>query len=448
MKPFIRYILFFLLKVVFININAQVLHDRAFGTGGWDAAYDIIITSDSNYVMLGRHYQHIYVAKADTALQPIWERRHFIPSINWQPNSICEIGDTSFVIGGVIDNKGYLLKINSIGDSLYSVLDTTITGNNVANLRVAPDGNLLAMVSFDNYGASLLKLDNELNVLSSITNITPAPRGMEVIDSSIYLLIRDSTNNLLIVNNNFNQVDTVDVPIDFPVYLKTSFDKNQLIVEGSNLGIRRFVYLNLIGIVNTICDSIFYHFKYDFKPVNIKNNWVYLASYDNGQFGRDIQLYFTDTCGQILHDTILYRWAWGQPLDEIGVKLLVNHDGNYVLYGQAEAGPLGDWDIFMIIYKKWDGFNNNDSLDTNDTDISPITTEVNIYPNPTQTQITITGITENNSITVIDMMGKIIYQTISSTNLTQINTTHWAKGIYIVQVKGIQSSTTLKIIKQ
>lgn len=439
-----------MLNVVFININAQILHDRAYGTGGWDAAYDIIITSDSNYVMLGRHYQHIYVAKADTAAQPIWEKSYFTPSINTQPNVICEVGDTSFVIGGVMDNKGYLLKINSIGDSLYSLLDTTITGNNVTNLRVAPDGNLLAIIAFDNYGTSLVKFDNELNVLNSITNITPAVRGMEVVGNNIYLLKRDSINNLLIINNsNFNQIDTFTVPLSFPVYFKTSFDKTQLIIEGNNLGIRRLVYMNLTGTVNVICDSVFSAFRYDFKPVNIQNDWVYMGSYNNSQWGRDIQLFFTDTCGQILHDTILYRWSFTvQPLDEIGVKLLVNHDGNYVIYGTGAEGPLGDWDIFMIIYKKWDGFNNNDSLDTNDTDTSPITTEVTIYPNPTQTQFTITGITENNSITVIDMMGRTIYQTISSTNLTQINTTHWAKGIYIVQVKGTQSSTTFKVIKQ
>jgi len=74
---------------------------------------------------------------------------------------------------------------------------------------------------------------------------------------------------------------------------------------------------------------------------------------------------------------------------------------------------------------------------------------IKVYPNPAQTQFTVTGITENSNITVTDMMGKVVYQTTSTTaNQIQINATNWAKGLYIVQVKGNQSSTALKIIKK
>ncbi|PKN14966.1 MAG: hypothetical protein CVU67_02905 [Deltaproteobacteria bacterium HGW-Deltaproteobacteria-24] len=77
-----------------------------------------------------------------------------------------------------------------------------------------------------------------------------------------------------------------------------------------------------------------------------------------------------------------------------------------------------------------------------------IPTNFAIYPNPTQNQFTVSGITENSSITITDMMGKVIYQTTSTANQAQINATSWAKGMYVVQVKGTQSSTTLKVIKQ
>lgn len=256
------------------------------------------------------------------------------------------------------------------------MLDTTVTGNNVSNLRVAPDGNLLAMVSFNGYGASLVKLDNQLNVINTITNITPAPKGMEVIGNTVYLLKKDSINNLLLINNNFNQIDTVTVPLSVPVYLKTSFDKTQLIIEGNNFGIRRLLYTNLTGNVNTICDSVFSAFRYDFTPINTQNDWVYMSSFNNGQWGRDIQLYYTNTCGQILHDTILYRWSLTvQPMDELGVKLLVNLDGNYIIYGTGAEGPLGDWDILFLIYKKWDGFLTSiDDVDITDTATPLITT--------------------------------------------------------------------------
>ena len=448
MKPFIRYILPLLLLLVFTNSNAQILHDRAYGTGGPDLAVDVIITSDSNYLMLGRYFKNIYLAKADTAAQPIWEKSYPKGGSLLFPTTICEIGDTSYVVSGSYQNIGFLLKINTVGDSLFSVNDSAILGVNVTNLRVAPDGNSLALVTFNGYGASLVKFDDKLNVINTITNITPAIKGIEVINSKIYILKQDSINNLLLINNDFNQIDTVTVPLSFPVYLKVSFDKTQLIIEGNNYGIRRLVYTDLMGNVNSMCDSVFNAFRYDFKPINTQNDWVYMSSYNNGQWGRDIQLYFTDSCGQILHDTVLARWSFTvQPMDELGVKLLVIHNGNYVIYGTGAEGPLGDWDIFLIIYKKWDGFPTT-GIDSNNTEEPIIPTNFAIYPNPTQNQFTVSGITENSSITITDMMGKVIYQTTSTANQAQINSTSWAKGMYVVQVKGTQSSTTLKVIKQ
>ncbi|PKP40520.1 MAG: hypothetical protein CVT95_13530, partial [Bacteroidetes bacterium HGW-Bacteroidetes-12] len=148
--------------MVFTNSNAQILHDRAYGTGGPDLAVDVIITSDSNYLMLGRYFKNIYLAKADTAAQPIWEKSYPKGGSLLFPTTICEIGDTSYVVSGSYQNIGFLLKINTVGDSLFSVNDSAILGVNVTNLRVAPDGNLLALVTFNGYGASLVKFDDKL----------------------------------------------------------------------------------------------------------------------------------------------------------------------------------------------------------------------------------------------------------------------------------------------
>jgi len=457
MKPFKNYILSLLLLLVFTGSKAQIVYAEPFGTAGWDAANDIIIDSDSNYVMYGNHYKNLYIAKADTAAQLIWERSYPTDSILLYPSSICEIGDTSYIVSGKYQNVGFLLKVNTIGDSLFSLNDSTILGTNVGSLRAAPDGNLLAMVTFNGNGTSLVKLDNTLNVINTITNITPAIRGIEVVNNKIYILKQDSINNLLIISNDFTQIDTVTVPLSFPVYLKKSFNTTQLIIEGNNYGIRRMVYTDLLGNVNSMCDSVFSIYRTDFKPVNTQNDWVYVSSYNNGQWGYEIRLYFTDSCGQIVHDTILARWSFTiQPLDEYGVKLLVDYKGNYVIYARGAEGPLGDWDIFLWIYKQWDGFPTN--IDEVENDKLITENSIVIYPNPTQNQFTILGVTENSSITVLDVMGKVVYHVPNTNSLpsadglgvgqTQINTTNWAKGLYIVQIKGNQSSTTLKVIKQ
>ncbi len=452
MKPFIRYILPLLLLLVFVSSKAQVLHAEPFGTASWDAANDIIIASDSNFVLYGNHYKNLYLAKADTAAQLIWEKSYPTDSILLYPSSICEIGDTSYVVSGKYQNVGFLLKINTVGDSLFSLNDSAILGVNVTNLRVAPDGNLLALVTFNGYGASLVKFDDKLNVINTITNITPAPKGMEVIGNTVYLLKKDSINNLLLINNNFNQIDTVTVPLSFPVYLKTSFDKTQLIIEGTKTNsvwsLRKRIFIDLPINIELICDSVYWVYN-DFLPIDKNNNFVYMGINVDMTWGPDIRLYFADTCGQILHDTILYRpGTFSNPWrEERGTKLLINHNGNYIIYGWGEDGPLGDWDIFLIIYKKWDGFPTT-GIDSNNTEEPIIPTNFAIYPNPTQNQFTVSGITENSSITITDMMGKVIYQTTSTANQAQINATSWAKGMYVVQVKGTQSSTTLKVIKQ
>ncbi|MCB9175382.1 MAG: hypothetical protein H6589_12295, partial [Flavobacteriales bacterium] len=333
MKPFKNYILTLLLMLVFANGNAQILYARAFGTAGWDTADDIIIGSDSNYVMLGSQYKNLYIAKADTIGQLIWEKSYPVDSILLYPSSICEIGDSSYVMAGNYQNAGFLLKVNIIGDSLFSNTDTTIVGSNVSNLRVAPDGNLLALVTH-NGKVNLVKFDNNLNVVNTMNNITPAIKGIEVVNAKIYLLKRDSIDNFLIVNNDFNLIDTVTVPLKFPIHFKKSFDKTELIIEGTFTNyfysLRKRIFTDLFGNVISSCDSIEPLYN-DFEPINNNNESILMGYYYSTTWGQDFRLYFTDDCGQIVHDTILYRGgSFSDPWrDEFWVKLLVDQNGNY-----------------------------------------------------------------------------------------------------------------------
>ncbi len=457
MKPFKNYILPLLLLLAFASGKAQVIHNRAFGTAGWDAAYDIIITHDNFYMLLGQHQDNLYIAKADTNAQLVWEKSYY-SSVEWpqQPNSICEIGDSSYVIAGVTEDKGYLFKINSVGDTLFSITDTNIVGNNISNLRQAPDGNLLALVT--HYGiVSLLKFDNNLNVIARIDSLTPPfLRGIEVVNNTIYILKRDSINNLLLINNDFTQIDSVTVPIKVPVYLKKSFDNTELILEGVDTAVvfapHKMVYVDIFGNTNSICDTTGFGWqnKEDFNPIDNLNNWVFCSTYTDATWGPDIRLYFTDDCGGVLKDTILYRGgSFSEPwAEEALIKMLVDHNGNYVLYGRAEQGPIGDWDLFLWIYKKWDGFIT--AVEETENQLSLFKNSPMVYPNPTQNQFTVSGITENSSITVLDVMGKVVYtiQHTSPNTHHPISTTNWAKGLYVVQIKGNSATTSLKVVKQ
>lgn len=71
-----------------------------------------------------------------------------------------------------------------------------------------------------------------------------------------------------------------------------------------------------------------------------------------------------------------------------------------------------------------------------------------IYPNPTQNRFTVSGIQENSSIIVLDVMGKVVHYIPNTIHQTQITTTNWAKGMYIVQLKGNTTIASLKVVKQ
>jgi len=451
MKPFKNYILTFLLLLVFTGGKAQILYPKAFGSANADDGYDIIITHDSSYMLLGKtNFSNLYLAKVDTVGNLIWEKTYITFSNNMEPFSICEIGDTSFVIAGRYSNQGFLFKVNAVGDTLVQFRDTVDTPVIYSNLRVAPDGNLLALVTRNGI-VSLVKFDNNLNVVNTINNITPTIKGIEVVNTKIYLLKRDSIDNFLIVNNDFSQIDTISLPVNYPDYLKLSFDKSKLIIEGTltswMYSSRKRIFTSLIGNVELLCDSINGIYRADFTTVNLQNDWIYANYNYNSTWGQDIYLHFANNCGQVLHDTILYRGGtMGDPWrEEWVVKLLVDQNGNYVLFGRAEKGPLGDWDILLWIYKKWDGFPT--SVEETDNDKLTIENSIAIYPNPTQNQFTVSGITENSSITIMDVMGKVVHYAPNTINQTQITTENWAKGLYVVQIKGNKSSTTLKVIK-
>jgi hypothetical protein len=467
MKPFKNYILPLLLLLVFTSGKAQFMFQKALGTDGVDVTRDLIITQDGNYLVMGYSWQGsttgLYLTKIDTSGTILWEKWHlFVGTVaaldaTWGSKTICENTNGELIVGSKTDtgdtDVGFLIKFDANGDTLFTKRDSITLGNNVSKVLQAPDGNLLALV--DKSGATaLVKMDNNFNWISSIDTISSFPvQGIEVLNNNIYILIRDSIENLLIINNDLTQVDTVNIPINFPSTLKISFDESHLIIDGTKtsyfLSLRKRFFTDLVGNINVVCDSInSVGGIEDLAAIDSSNHFIYLALYNNGQWGLDVQLYFTDECGTVLHDTILYRGSFSiQPLDEFGKKVLVDSQGNYIIYGRAMYGPLGGQsDIFLFKYKKWQ--DTTTSIDENNVDINNPTNAVLLYPNPFNNSFTISGITENSNITVLDVMGQVIHSNTTHNTQHTIPTTNWAKGLYIVQLKGNTATTSLKVVKQ
>lgn len=467
MKPFKNYILPLLLLLVFTGSKAQFIFQKALGTNGTDVTRDLIITQDGNYLVMGYSWQGsttgLYLTKIDTSGTILWEKWHlFVGTVaaldaTWGSKTICENINSELIVGSKTDtgatDVGFLIKFDVNGDTLFTKRDSVTLGNNVVKVLQAPDGNLLALV--DKSGTtSLVKMDNNFNLIGSIDGITSLFKDVEVINNKIYYYKQDSLNNLLIIDNDLLLIDTITIPIKYPLYMRKSLDETQLTFYGEEtLGPiparkLKIVYTDLIGNISTVCDSVYnVGGIFDFRAINTANNLIYASFYYDATWGIDVRLYFTDECGVLLHDTILYRSSWSiQPLDEWADKILVDNQGNYLIYGRAMYGSLGETDIFLFKYKKWQ--DTATGIDENMVDLSNPINTVLLYPNPFNAGFNLTGLSEPSEMLVMDVTGKMIYKAFVSDMSTNINANSWAKGMYVIQLKGLQNTTTLKVVKQ
>ena len=72
-------------------------------------------------------------------------------------------------------------------------------------------------------------------------------------------------------------------------------------------------------------------------------------------------------------------------------------------------------------------------------------TEVSIYPNPVNDVLNIRTVEPIVSLSIINMLGQTIYSSLNTSNTLQIETTSFAKGIYVVKVQTAKGVRTEKI---
>ncbi|WP_374450375.1 leucine-rich repeat protein [Cloacibacterium normanense] len=88
---------------------------------------------------------------------------------------------------------------------------------------------------------------------------------------------------------------------------------------------------------------------------------------------------------------------------------------------------------------QWNGFKNlNTYLSTTETKNNLL----KVYPNPAKDHVVISNISKGENISVYDLSGKMLFQTKSSGNSLNINTSTYKNGLYLVKV----GENTTKII--
>ena len=86
---------------------------------------------------------------------------------------------------------------------------------------------------------------------------------------------------------------------------------------------------------------------------------------------------------------------------------------------------------------------------SNNTIVENETFEVQMYPNPANS-LTLIKLSENQEYTIslINMNGQVIEETIFTGNQMEINTSNLANGIYIVNIQNDSKASTLKLVVQ
>jgi len=83
-------------------------------------------------------------------------------------------------------------------------------------------------------------------------------------------------------------------------------------------------------------------------------------------------------------------------------------------------------------------------LGVNDESVSG---NINIFPNPTDNNITIIGLNETSDVNIVDMCGRVLYSNDEFVNGT-IDISSFAAGIYFVKIENNATKITEKLIKQ
>lgn len=80
---------------------------------------------------------------------------------------------------------------------------------------------------------------------------------------------------------------------------------------------------------------------------------------------------------------------------------------------------------------------------------NPLVSKINIFPNPASSQVTISlgSLQSEVEVAITDTTGKIVYKTKESERQNiKVNTTDFANGIYLVQIKAKDYVTTKKLV--
>ncbi len=143
--------------------------------------------------------------------------------------------------------------------------------------------------------------------------------------------------------------------------------------------------------------------------------------------------------GQYMANVDLYQANWASKQVCFKSPTLTNGSHQILIYvtdqkNSNSTGNIVTIDAFQVEASNALGISNHD-----------LQSNINLYPNPTKDIATIKGLVAGDKITITDVLGKIVLNTIAIQEEEMINTAPFTSGIYIVSVG---DKTRLKLVKE
>ncbi len=116
--------------LVKVNAQGDTLWTHTYGGPLWDETNCVISSGDGGFMLAGltvgpMDRSYMYLVKVNASGDTLWTRAYGYPStVGWRANSIIPSGDGGFLLAGWFGGNLYqfmfLLKVNALGDSIWS----------------------------------------------------------------------------------------------------------------------------------------------------------------------------------------------------------------------------------------------------------------------------------------------------------------------------------------
>ena len=464
----------------FLNLNGQSTFFQSYGGNGNDYGESVIPCMDSGFAAIGATESYgngltdLYIIKTNSIGEVIWHKTFGGPNIDYG-NSIVQTPDSGFIACGYSNSQNlnydvFIVKINKNGDLEWhkryggsdwdfgnKIIKSTIDSNNFYVVgqtynygSVNGDGFILKINSLGDslwmktYGGNLEDKfediiqsdDGKLYCIGSSYNFNPEPTlwisSCKENGDTLWNYYSDS------VSSSGKSITQLNNQIIFcgsihPIQPTNIIPRNYYLVGGIDTSGSQSFYAGFN-----------YYTEYEHSCVEVikkpNSNNYYLIS-NIHQFSNN-KIYYAELNGQ---------WVQGGTSNIKGnINDVVNgldtlmYNSGFVAIGNTVETNNGLTDIFIskTVNGTWDSnYSNNNLLNYNEIEFN----KTEIYPNPTSDFVEINNIGTGSEISIYNLSGELVDHYIY--NQSKYSLKHLKAGIYLVEILQNLKKEHFKIIK-